>query len=156
MRILLALKVRMRMSIQRSHLLHPRMGTWCEYKMYWEYSLHLYNECIVIAKKSCTANFMDFFNVAVNIYYRNKFSASVHFCNCIFLIRCFHNIWNPLNCEMKPFNLKNTITKMYTCWKLISIMNIKFYLNCWILFTCARPFNSSRRGTDFIFHHLTL
>ena len=68
----------------------------------------------------------------------------VHFCNCIFLIKCFHNKWNPLNGEMKPFNLKNIITEMYIYWKLISVMNI--YLNC-LIFTCARPFNSSRRGT---------
>ena len=92
-----------------------------------------------VAPTSCS-----FFDVAGNIYHWNKFSASVQFCNCIFLIRCFHNIWNHLNGEMKPFNLKNTITEMYTRWKLISIMNI--YLSCWI-FTCARPFNSSCRGT---------
>ena len=70
--------------------------------------------------------------------FRQVYIDSVHFCNCIF----FNSMFSPLNSEMKPFNLKNTITEMYTCWKLISMI----YLNCWI-FTCAIPFNSSSRGT---------
>ena len=28
--------------------------------------------------------------------------------------------------DMKPFNKKNTITEMYTSWKLISMINIYF------------------------------
>ena len=42
----------------RLDLKHPRMQTWREYEIYGEYSLHLYNECIVIIKESCITNFL--------------------------------------------------------------------------------------------------
>ena len=115
-------------------------------------SIYIMNVLSLLKKKLHNQLHVNFLMMLLEIFttetsFQQVYIDSVHFCNYIFFIKCFHNIWNHLNGEINPFNLKNTITEMFTCWKLISIMNIYLNLN---IYTCEtiQQFPPKRQPTS--------